>query len=86
MSFFVLFCVLRTWLGFLPSWDMQVASSSVCRQCSHQGGNSKIWLHRNMRCIPFTARGLPTVARFQVNCLSLSLFGLFWGAALKLQG
>lgn len=51
----VSFSVLRTWLGFLPAWDLQVVGSFICRQLNYQVGGPKICPDRNVGCTPFGA-------------------------------
>lgn len=84
ISLLFVFSVLKTWIHILFAWDIQVIHSCVHRQLHPQVGGPKIWLDRNVCCITFVVRVLPTVASSQGNCLSLSFFWLFLEVTLDL--
>ena len=69
------FCVLRTWLGFLP-----VGAHKSLLTCTGSStirfGPRRIWPDRNVGCTPFMASVLLTVASSQGTCPSLFFFWL----------
>lgn len=73
---FVLFCVLRNWLDFLPACGMQV-DSCICRQLKHYVWGLNKCLDKNAGCTFFEAWDLLSVAHSWENCLSLSFLAIF---------
>ena len=70
----VLFCILRTWLGFLPAWDVPVVGSCIHRQINHQFWGPKNMARQKCGLHSFFREG-PT------NCCQLSgelSFPFFW--------
>ena len=70
----VLFCILRTWLGFLPAWDVPVVGSCTHRQINHQFWGPKNMARQKCGLHSFFREG-PT------NCCQLSgelSFPFFW--------
>lgn len=72
--FFVQFCFLRTWCGFLPAQSLQIDSSCTCRQLNHQVRKPQIWPARNTYCTPCVVRILLSVLTALMVMLRLSFF------------
>lgn len=88
----VLFCVLRSWVGFLPTWGTQVVGSCVCRQPVRLGapkhGQREVWVVPHFRLdIAKRKCGLRCICSWgRTSCYQLSgklpLFWLLLGVAL----
>ena len=81
VAFFVLFCILRIWLGFLPAWGMQVlvcAGSSTTRLGAQKHGWTEMWVVLHLALVSYPLLQLS-------GNLSKSFFWLSLRVALDLR-